>query len=107
MSLGELATWQRRRCLPARPWSVPKSGGAPPRRAGWERLAVVAGELGHDFCLVQASREAPAVAEHGASRRIGAGFYRELLRKGAPRRPEARAPVGGGRPAGGGGAAGR
>jgi two-component SAPR family response regulator len=65
-------------CLPVR-------HGRSLLRVTLERLAVVASELGHDHFLVQASRETPAVAEYGASRRIGGGFYRELLRKTVPR----------------------
>ena len=42
----------------------------------------------------QASRETPAVAEYGASRRIGGGFYRELLRKSVPQRSEIGGPAG-------------
>lgn len=53
-----------------------------------ERLAVVVGELGHDYFLVQASREAPAVAQYGGSRKIGGGFYRELLRRSAQQRSQ-------------------
>jgi two-component SAPR family response regulator len=49
-----------------------------------ERLAAVARDLGHDYFLVQAAKEMPAVTEYGASRRIGGGFYRELLRRSGP-----------------------
>jgi LuxR family maltose regulon positive regulatory protein len=59
-----------------------------------ERLAVIANELGHDYFLVQATRETPAVAEYGASRRIAGGFYRDLLRRSAPQRLWENRPVG-------------
>lgn len=59
-----------------------------------ERLAVVANELGHDYFLVQASREVPAVAQYGASRKIGGGFYRELLRRSAQQRSQVSRPAG-------------
>ncbi len=62
-------------------------------RAILERLAVVAGELGHDYFLVQASREAPAVAQYGASKRIGGGFYRELLRRSTQQRSQVSRPA--------------
>jgi len=54
-------------------------------RVTLERLAAVAGELGHDYFLVEATRETPAVAEYGASKRLGGGFFRGLLRRSAPR----------------------
>lgn len=57
-------------------------------RVTLERLAAVAAELGHDYFLVEATRETPAVAEYGASRNIGGGVYRELLRKSFPQESE-------------------
>ena len=58
-----------------------------------ERLATVVSDLGHDYFLVQASRETPAVAEYGASRRIGGGFYREMLRRSGPQGSQVRGPA--------------
>ena len=58
-----------------------------------ERLAAVVGELGHDHFLVEATRETPAVAEYGASKRLGGGFYRELLRRSGPQGSQVSGPV--------------
>lgn len=62
-------------------------------RVTLERLAAVAGELGHDHFLVEATRETPAVAEYGASKRLGGGFFRELLRRSVPRPSQVREPA--------------
>jgi LuxR family maltose regulon positive regulatory protein len=72
--------------------SLPVKRGRGLLKATLERLAGVVGELGYDHFLVRASREAPAVAEYGASRRIGGDFYRELLRRRAARRSDVTAP---------------
>jgi ATP/maltotriose-dependent transcriptional regulator MalT/two-component SAPR family response regulator len=45
-----------------------------------ERIARLAQEIGHNYFLVRASAEAPRVAEYGTAKRLGGGFYRELLR---------------------------
>lgn len=47
-----------------------------------QRIARLAHEIGHNHFLVQASAEAPRVAEYGTAKRLGGGFYRELLRLG-------------------------
>ncbi|HEU4759719.1 MAG TPA: BTAD domain-containing putative transcriptional regulator [Dehalococcoidia bacterium] len=56
-------------------------------RESLERLAALARGLGHDHFLVQVVVQAPAAAQYGVSKRIGAAFYRELLQRTAPRRP--------------------
>ena len=68
--------------------SLPLRYGRSLLRTTLERVVVVAGDLGHDYFLVQASREAPAVAEYGATRRIGGGFYRQLVRRAVPQRSQ-------------------
>ncbi len=52
-------------------------------REALDRLAIVAEEMSYDHFLVELCREAPAVAEYGASLRGRARFYRDLLRKSA------------------------
>jgi two-component SAPR family response regulator len=73
--------------------SLPVRHGRSMLRLTLERLAVVASELGHDYFLAQISGEAPAVAEYGASRKIGGGFYRELLRRSIPQRSQVSGPI--------------
>jgi ATP/maltotriose-dependent transcriptional regulator MalT/two-component SAPR family response regulator len=73
--------------------SLPIRQGRSLLRITLERLAAVAGELGHDHFLVEATREVPAVAEYGGSRRISGGFYRELLRRSAQQRSQVSRPA--------------
>jgi DNA-binding SARP family transcriptional activator len=65
--------------------SLPVRRGRSLLRVTLERLAEVTRELGHDYFLAQAAQGAPAVVQYGASRKIGGGFYRELLRRSVPR----------------------
>ena len=53
-------------------------------RADLEKLAAVARELTHHAFLSEACREAPAVAEYAASRRVAGSFYLDLLRRSQP-----------------------
>lgn len=75
--------------------SLPVRHGRSLLKLTLERLAAVTKELGHDHFLVEASREVPAVAQYGASRRIGSGFYRELWRRTSPQGSRVSGPAAG------------